>query len=172
MIGRLRGRSLPELRDRAARQALVMTERLGLLPSSRMPEARRFMRLLEPSIDAAPSSLARDIILGCRSAVPGLAVPADAAAAVATHWPADAAAIVARAEKILGGQLDLLGYEGLEFGSPPDWQLDPVLGRRAAAAHWSRIPYLNASVVGDHKVIWELSRQQYLVTLAQAWLLT
>jgi hypothetical protein len=172
MIGRLRGRSLPELRDRAARQALVMTERLGLLPSSRVPEARRFMKLLEPSIGAAPSSLARDIILGCRSAVPGLAVPADAAAAVAAHWPADAAAIVARAEKILGGQLDLLGYEALEFGSPPDWQLDPVLGRRAAAVHWSRVPYLNTSAVGDHKVIWELSRQQYLVTLAQAWLLT
>jgi hypothetical protein len=172
MIGRLRGRSLPELRGRAARQALIITERLGLLPSSRVPEDRRFSKLLEPSLDASPARLAGDIILGCRSAVPGLAAPADAAAEVAAHWPADASAIVARAEKILGGRMDLLGYEGLDFGSPPDWQLDPVLGRRAAAVHWSRVRYLDAADVGDHKVVWELSRQQYLVTLAQAWLLT
>jgi hypothetical protein len=172
MIGRLRGRSLPELRSRAARQALVMTERLGLLPSSREPEPRRFAKLLEPSIDPDPSSVAADVIPGCRSVVPGLAIPGEAAAAVAAHWPADAAAIVARAERVLDGRLDLLGYEGLDYGSPPDWQLDPVLGRRAESVHWSRVRYLDSSEVGDHKVVWELNRQQYLVTLAQAWLLT
>jgi hypothetical protein len=172
MMGRLRGRSLPELRDRMARQALILTERFGLIPSSREPVARRFAKLLEPSIDESTESLAGDVILGCRSVVPGLAAPAQAAAAVAAGWPTDAAAIVARAERIVAGRIDLLGYEGLDFGSPPDWQLDPLLGRRAPDVHWSRIPYLDASVVGDHKVVWELSRQQYLVTLAQAWLLT
>ncbi|HEX7023838.1 MAG TPA: alginate lyase family protein, partial [Gemmatimonadales bacterium] len=40
--------------------------------------------------------------------------------------------------------------------------------RRAPRGHWSTIPYLDAGRVGDHKVIWELNRQQWLVTLAQA----
>jgi hypothetical protein len=172
MIGRLRGRSLPELRDRVRRQALILTERAGLAPSSREPDARRFAKLLEPSIDASASGISGDVILGCRSVVPGLAAPAEAAAAVAAQWPGDAAALVACAERLVAGRMDLLGYDGLDFGTPPDWQLDPVLGRRAPDRHWSRIPYLDASVVGDHKVVWELSRQQYLVTLAQAWLLT
>lgn len=172
MIGRLRGRSPAELRDRAARQALILAERLGLVPASREPGSRTFARLLEPSLDASSSGLAGDVILGCRSALPGLAAPADASADMAAHCPDDAAAIIARARNIVAGRIDLLGYEGLDFGTPPDWSLDPVLGHRAAPVHWSRVPYLDAAQVGDHKVIWELSRQQYLVTLAQAWLLT
>jgi hypothetical protein len=35
-----------------------------------------------------------------------------------------------------------------------------------------RIPYLDFSRVGDHKIIWELNRHQHLVLLAQAWRLS
>ena len=38
--------------------------------------------------------------------------------------------------------------------------------------HWSRVPYLDADRVGDHKVTWELNRHQWLITLGQAWVLT
>jgi hypothetical protein len=31
---------------------------------------------------------------------------------------------------------------------------------------------LDSAVVGDHKVIWELNRHQYLVAMAQAWRFT
>jgi hypothetical protein len=38
--------------------------------------------------------------------------------------------------------------------------------------HWSRVPYLDAAQVGDHKVIWELNRHQYFVVLGQAYWLS
>ena len=66
-------------------------------------------------------------------------------------------------------RFDLLGYKGLDFGYPIDWHLDPVSGRRAPLAHWSRIDPLDAAKVGDSKVIWELNRHQWLVHLGQAW---
>jgi len=71
-------------------------------------------------------------------------------------------------EKSRAGQFDLLGYRALAFGVPIDWQLDPVSGQRAPALHWSLIRPLDPAQVGDSKVICELNRCQWWVTLARA----
>ena len=97
---------------------------------------------------------------------------ADTMKALDTHAPGARARLVASAEACLAGRFDLLGYEGLSFGEPMDWHLDPVSGRRAPLAHWSRIDPLDVEVVGDSKVIWELNRHQWLVRVAQAYGLT
>lgn len=76
------------------------------------------------------------------------------------------------AEAILRKRFDLLGYRGLFFGDPVDWYLDPVSGRRAPRVHWSRLKFLDATLVGDSKVIWELNRHQWMVLLGQAYRLT
>ncbi|HXU10846.1 MAG TPA: hypothetical protein VN898_02695, partial [Candidatus Binatia bacterium] len=73
------------------------------------------------------------------------------------------------AEAIGRKRFDLLGYRELSFGDPIDWRLDPVSGRRAPFAHWSRIDLLDSETMGDPKVIWELNRHQWLVTLGQAY---
>ncbi len=88
------------------------------------------------------------------------------------RFPQDCATLVAAADRLLTGKFDLLGYTALDFGTPPDWHLDPVANRRAPLVHWRRIDPLDPQVVGDSKVIWELNRHQWLVTLAQAWQLT
>jgi hypothetical protein len=80
--------------------------------------------------------------------------------------------LVAAADSVCAGRFDLLGYERLSFGDPVDWRLDPISGRRAPLVHWSQIDPLDASVVGDSKVVWELNRHQWLVTLGQAYRLT
>jgi Heparinase II/III-like protein/Heparinase II/III N-terminus len=100
--------------------------------------------------------------------------PADSRAAewLTEHMPGHGRAIVAAANAICGHRFDLLGYEGLSFGDPIDWHGEPVAGRRAPRVHWSRIDPLNAAVVGDSKVVWELNRHQWLITLAQAYWLT
>jgi hypothetical protein len=72
----------------------------------------------------------------------------------------------------VASRFHLLGFRALDFGTPPDWHSDPTRQRRASRSHWSRVPYLDESLVGDHKIIWELNRHQWLVTLAQAWQLT
>jgi uncharacterized heparinase superfamily protein len=95
-----------------------------------------------------------------------------AAAAAPALPPAAAAETVAGAERLLGKRFDLLGYRDLSFGDPIDWHADPVAGRRAPVVHWTRLDHLDVAAVGDHKVIWELNRHQWLVRLAQAYRLT
>jgi len=77
--------------------------------------------------------------------------------------------LIAQAERICRHRFDLLGYQGLDFGSPIDWHLDPVHHKRAPRIPWYKIPFLDFDQVGDHKIIWELNRHQHLVTLAEAW---
>jgi hypothetical protein len=79
---------------------------------------------------------------------------------------------VRAADAICDGRFDLLGYEGLSFGNPIDWHLDPLSGRRAPRVHWSRIDPLDATALGDARLIWELNRHVWLVTLGRAYRLT
>ena len=83
-----------------------------------------------------------------------------------------------RADRILAGKYDLLGYRGLRFGrftpgctALPDWSLDPVNNRRPPHAFWSSVPYLDGAC-GDHKIIWELNRHQHWLVLGRAFWLT
>jgi hypothetical protein len=80
--------------------------------------------------------------------------------------------IVAQAEKICRHRFDLLGYTDLDYGSPIDWHLDAVHGKRALNKLFYRVRYLDFAEVGDSKVTWELNRHQHLVTLAKAYRLT
>src|SRR6267378_3877121 len=77
-----------------------------------------------------------------------------------------------QAEQILKHHVPLLGYGPLDYGNDIDWQLDIVSGKRSPLKPWPKIRYLDFNEVGDSKVTWELSRHQFLVTLAKAWLLT
>ena len=87
---------------------------------------------------------------------------------IAARYPEASANTVAVARRLLEGRFDLLGYQGLDFGTPVDWHFDPVSRRHSPRVHWTRLDPLDAETVGDHKVIWELSRHQWLLTLLQA----
>lgn len=76
------------------------------------------------------------------------------------------------ADKICQGTI--MGFSSIElkYGSPIDWQLNPLTGKRCDEKQkWYKIPdFENAR--GDIKVIWEISRFSHFVTLARAFLLT
>jgi len=97
---------------------------------------------------------------------------AEHAELIRRHLPSQAEEIVSEADEICQHRFRLLGYENLDYGEKIDWHLDRVHGKRAPLDPWFRIPFLEFAVAGDHKIIWELNRQQHLVTLAKAWLLT
>ncbi len=80
--------------------------------------------------------------------------------------------ILREADEICRHRFRLLGYEDLDYGAEIDWHLDPVHGKDAPMEPWFKIDFLDLNEVGDHKIIWELNRQQHLVTLAKAWCLT
>lgn len=71
------------------------------------------------------------------------------------------------ADEILQHRFPLLGGT-LETGPDIRWRRDYTSGVETAALYFRRIPYLDAARAGDHKSIWELSRHQHLVLLAQA----
>ena len=75
------------------------------------------------------------------------------------------------ADAVLAGRYDLLGYRGVDAGSPPDWHRDPVHGRVAPMSFWDAVPYLDPAC-GDHKVTWELNRHQHFLALGRAHALT
>ncbi len=89
----------------------------------------------------------------------------------------DAAAIIKSADAVCEGRFEILGYGPLTFfdenqTNKINWHLDAVSGHVAPLLHWSRIDPLNFSQVGDSKVVWELNRHQWLMTLGLAWQLT
>lgn len=88
------------------------------------------------------------------------------AARIRGQFPGAAAEARARADRLLAGEYDLLGYAGLRFGSPPDWRFDPVHQRHAPHGFWADVPYLDPAG-GDHKIIWEMNRHQHWLTLAR-----
>ena len=88
--------------------------------------------------------------------------------AVLTRWPGATADATVRADHILAGHYDLLGYRGLRFS---DWHSDPVHHRTAPRICWAEVPYLDPAV-GDHKIIWEFNRHQHWLQLGRALWLT
>ena len=88
---------------------------------------------------------------------------------LAVHHQARREELIAAADAVAGHRFSILGYGRLDFGSPPDWHLDPVAGKRAPLRHWSRLDPLDREQVGDSKVVWELNRHQWMLELGQAW---
>ena len=166
----LRRRSFAELRERAGQELAKRSERLRWRDAAE-PSDRDLAGWLGPSM---PNVAAWRQHFATRPArfFRGFANPAETAQAIRRVDPVYAERAVARAQAVLGGRFDLLGYRGLECGWPINWHRDPVLGVQAPIRHWSAIPYLDPRIAGDHKVIWELNRQQWLVDMGAAWWLS
>lgn len=157
-VMKLRGRGAGELRDRVSQAAARWLERQGL------GDARELTR--DALTDAIGPDDGGPVVRG-----PFFASLDDRQATLAALLEIDPqfeTTVRTRADRIMKDQYDLLGYGNLAFGSPVDWWLEPVAGVRAPDAHWSAIAYLDPSIVGDHKLVWELGRHRALVALGQA----
>ncbi len=80
--------------------------------------------------------------------------------------------IVEKAERIIEGKFDLLGYENLDFGAEVNWHLEPLSGKIAPLKHWKQFDELSTDETGDKKIIWELNRHRHFFTLGAAFWLT
>jgi heparinase II/III-like protein len=169
-LGRIREMSLTEMAYRGQQEAAKLIERLAPAASYDDPRAA-----LE---DAAPALASPDAAMWwLRHTAParffaGVA-NVDALTSLQQRLPDACADVIAAATTtIVERRFDLLGYRSLSFGDPIDWHLDPVWKRRSPLVHWSQIDPLDATIVGDSKIVWELNRHQWIVRLAQAWALT
>ena len=172
-LGKLRGRSSSELLARGTQEISTLLERYGVLSDSRTPTDAALSRLLDSRQALEPEELLRRFRKRAGAGFfPAFADPAATEHLIRSQHSEAADAVIARANRACAGRFDLFGRVGLSYGEPIDWHSDPITGRRAPLVHWSRVPYLDSAVVGDHKVIWELNRHQHFITLGQAYWLT
>lgn len=176
-LGKLKGRSLEELRVRGAQALAACAERSGLSSQSRLPSDAALLRLLDASrFERAPAS-AKHLLahFQTRTAPKFFAAFDDRQATRAElehRFEPERKVLIDKAERIIEGRFDLLGFSNLYFGEPIDWHLEPVSNKRAPLLHWHRIDELDASMSGDKRIVWELNRHQYFVTLGRAYWLT
>jgi hypothetical protein len=174
ILDRARARVVaPRWRRRDLRQALARNAGVDLARTA----------LAAGRWDDAHHELARHFM----TAGPRFVVSASSKAAlrgrILAEFPDAAHEAAARADHILAGKYDLLGYQRLSFDARdasgrrdlsdprPDWHFDPVHDRRAPRLFWSAVPYLTEAC-GDHKIIWELNRHQHWIVLGRAFWLT
>ncbi len=178
-VQKVRGSSMAELRERAGQAIAAQLEYRGLSSAGREPDDRALHALLDAGVTGGDDSIEQlHARFTGRSSPPFFPGVRDGSSAVEMGTPrwADARrALLETADAIVAGRFDLLGFRNLSFGDPIDWHLDPTSGRRAPLEHWSRIPssvYLDATAIGDHKVIWEINRHQHFMVLGRAFQVT
>lgn len=162
LLRKLRGRSIDELRERAEQALASGLERAGFRDSHEFTESD-LARRLQGDLGAATSRVLQGPFF------PFDVDPERTRLALRSADPEFEARLRARAEQLLEGRFDLLGYRGIAIGNDIQWSHDPLAGVTAPPRHWSRISFLDPEVVGDHKLVWELNRHQFLITLAQTW---
>jgi hypothetical protein len=176
-LKKLRGRGLREWRVRGAQLLASSAGRYGLSSLVREPADDDFFKLFDAAAmkETGAESLGAERVLAHFRARPVprfFAAFADSERTVAhlrSRFGAQAV-VIERARRICEGSFSLLGHTGLRFGSPPDFHLEPVSGKRApASVHWSRVDELGSELTGDKKITWELNRCQYFETLGRAY---
>lgn len=167
---RLMRMSPAEAASRGTRLARIVAERVGPAGRRRECTAAHLARAMRSGGD--PHRWLTEFRTAPRTTFfAGLADRDATRAALDELSPGAVERLTARADRLMLGRFDLLGHRDLCFGDPVDWHLDPLLGLRSPAVHWSRIRYLEAGVAGDHKLVWELNRHHHLVVLgAASWL--
>lgn len=168
------------LRSRAARALRkpphVVARRLaqeGRAELERVAAPRRARRLTEQALltklDAADVSSLWDRLATAPYVCAG---PALEDADIDEVAPGERSRILLAAEDAVERRVNLLGSGPTELGTPVDWLLDFKTGRRWEPAYARRIEYANLDEPSDVKVPWELSRMQWLIPAAQAYVLT
>lgn len=177
-LNKLKGRSLDELRVRGAQALNAYAERSKLARGRlRLPTDAALFGLLDAAQFAQAPQVAADLLEHFRTRTsPKFFAAFDDADATRREFQERFAgehqALINRAEEITAGRFRLLGFDGLDFGEPVDWHLEPVSGKQTPLVHWSRIDEVETDVTGDKKIVWELNRHQYFMTLGRAYRLT
>lgn len=173
LLGKLRGRSRAELQERLAQQLAILVERAGWRDAGEPTDAAFRGRLRPELRDVDLTLIARALRHGPRPPFfPGIDNLAETLALVLERWPARVADILRAADEIVAGRMALLGHPTRQVTDPIGWAYDPYRHVVAPDVHWSQVEYLDPAVAGDHKVVWELNRHQFLVTLGLAYALS
>lgn len=188
-VRRLGQMSLAELRFRLAQKLRIGRERMTSTWTRNGSHGDHFswkhswnasdtcdpkLRSLLTREDAAAESELAEYLLGRKQ--PAFYFSQDEAEEIvrAYHqfFPQRIPQLVEEADRLCAHRMTIFGYPEVSCGAFIPWRTDLIHGAESGLEHWSRIPHLDFSKVGDSKIVWEPNRHQHLVTLALAYRLT
>ncbi|HNU06488.1 MAG TPA: alginate lyase family protein [Pyrinomonadaceae bacterium] len=175
-LKKLKGRSWTELRTRGEQAFSVYSEQLGL--GTKLPTDREFAQLLNRKT-FGKGMISSDVLFerffetSAPRFFPSMTDTQLSISAFQHRFRGPAIAnVIERAEKIIDGKFDLLGYSNVDVGTAIDWHYEPISGKHLPIKHWKQFDELDSEETGDKKIIWEINRHQHFFTLGVAYLLT
>ncbi|MBK7704646.1 MAG: alginate lyase family protein [Acidobacteria bacterium] len=175
-LKKLKGRSWTELRARSEQALSVYSEQIGI--GAKLPSDREFAQLLNRA-HFGKGKITPEILferffeMSADRFFPSFLDTARTTQLFRDNFRGKPVAhIIERAEKIIEGKFDLLGYLNLDFGTAIDWHYEPVSGKHLPLKHWKQFDELDSEESGDKKIIWEINRHQHFFTLGVAYQLT
>ena len=171
-LKKLKTLRLDEISVRVAQQVAILSERRGWSKQVSLPSDDELVGLLKSPLTSTKSLLEELHSQDRPRFFKSFDSTDDTLRELRQRWSKAEQETIVAANQIVDGKFDLLGLHNLDFGKEIDWQFEPLSGKRSPLCHWSRLNYLDAAVVGDKKVTWELNRHQYFLTLGRAYLLT
>ncbi|HEY0657626.1 MAG TPA: alginate lyase family protein, partial [Pyrinomonadaceae bacterium] len=176
-IKKFKNRSWKEIRTRGEQAISAKSEQIGL--SGKLPTDQEFWKLFDKSQFAAETPISAEAVYenfrenAEFSFFPAFCQKKNTLEIYRRFFGEQAAPVtIEKAERIIEGRFDLLGFSDLNFGAEVDWHLEPISGKRSPLKHWKQFDELDAEETGDKKIIWELNRHQHFFTLGAAFWLT
>ncbi len=174
-IKKIRQRSFQELRTRGEQAVSARAEQIGL--SGRLPSNQDFFQLIDAAafggeVISAANLLEKFFEDAQFNFFPAFRQKEEIAQIYQTDFRKSVRDSLVRAEKIIDGKFDLLGYENLYFGAPVNWHYEPLAKKHIPLKHWKQFDELATDDTGDKKIVWELNRHQHFFTLGAAFWLT
>ncbi|MGI8641761.1 MAG: alginate lyase family protein [Pyrinomonadaceae bacterium] len=175
-LKKMKGKSWTEIRTRGEQALSGYTEQMGL--SGKLPSDEELTQLFEKSHFGNEELTAENLLEKFYEDAQFGFFPAfrDKEKTLETFRRAfgekSARYFIEKAENLIEGRFDLLGYQNLDFGREVNWHFEPVADKHSPLKHWKQFDELDADETGDKKIIWELNRHQHFFTLGVAYWLT
>lgn len=174
-IRKLKGRTLKEIRARGEQAISAYTEQIGL--SGKLPTDEEFQHLIDQSFFGETTPTDRMLFdaffkHGNQAFFQSFAQKEKTLQALRAFGTDVRRTIIDKAERMIEGKFDLLGFENLDFDSPVNWHFEPLARKHLPLKHWKQFDELDATETGDKKIVWELNRHQHFFTLGAAYWLT
>src|SRR6266545_2104044 len=120
-----------ELRVRGAQKLTALAERRGWSSLTKLPADAELLAMLDRESIGRELWSAQELLEHFRSRsapkfFPGVDKQNATVEQLRARWPEGEREILERANRIMQGQFDLLGFCGLSFGQPIDWHLEPI----------------------------------------------
>jgi hypothetical protein len=152
-----------ELARRALAEAVVRTERVRTpLRESRLTDAAFLARLDAEDVDELWNRIRSRPYIASR----GPRAPDE----LEEVCSGEVQRVRAAADAAASRTVDLLGTGSITLSTPVDWHVDVKTGRRWEPAYARSISYVEWDDASDVKVPWEISRLQWLLPCAQAYI--